>query len=101
MRSRIARDDVNVEVSSGPSGPELGTILSGLRTQYEEIVRKNKDEADQWYRKKVTGEGVTNTKFFKMKSSATVHVSHPSCLPAGGGAERGEGEQRGSEGSSG
>lgn len=59
MRSRISRDDVNVEVNSGPSGPELATILSGLRVQYEEIVKKNKDEADQWYRKKVTGENVT------------------------------------------
>lgn len=52
MRSRIARDEVNVEVDSA-SGPELGTILSELRSQYEGIVKKNKEQAEQWYRKKV------------------------------------------------
>lgn len=53
MKSRIARDEVNVEVDSGVSGPELGTILSDLRSQYEGIVKKNKDQAEMWYRKKV------------------------------------------------
>ncbi|XP_029024829.1 keratin, type I cytoskeletal 18 [Betta splendens] len=52
MRSRIARDEVNVEVDS-TSGPELGTILSGLRSQYEGIVKKNKEQAEQWYHKKL------------------------------------------------
>lgn len=55
MKSRIARDEVNVEVDSA-SGPELGTILSDLRSQYEGIVKKNKEQAEQWYRKKVGGE---------------------------------------------
>lgn len=55
MKSRIARDEVNVEVDSGPSGPELGSILSDLRSQYEDIVKKNKDQAEQWYRRKVGG----------------------------------------------
>lgn len=53
MRSRIARDEVNVEVDSGPSGPELGAVLSGLRSQYEGIVKTNKEQAEQWYHKKV------------------------------------------------
>ncbi|XP_044031170.1 keratin, type I cytoskeletal 18 isoform X2 [Siniperca chuatsi] len=52
MKSRIARDEVNVEVDSA-SGPELGTILSDLRSQYEGIVKKNKEQAEQWYRKKL------------------------------------------------
>uniref|UniRef100_A0A3B4UVD8 Si:ch211-243g18.2 n=2 Tax=Seriola dumerili TaxID=41447 RepID=A0A3B4UVD8_SERDU len=52
MKSRIARDEVNVEVDS-TSGPELGTILSDLRSQYEGIVKKNKEQAEQWYRKKL------------------------------------------------
>ncbi|XP_038589699.1 keratin, type I cytoskeletal 18 isoform X1 [Micropterus salmoides] len=52
MKSRIAKDEVNVEVDSGPSGPELGTILSDLRSQYEGIVKKNKEQAELWYRKK-------------------------------------------------
>lgn len=56
MRCRIARDEVNVEVDSGPSGPDLGAVLSGLRSQYEGIVKANKEQAEQWYHKKV-GEG--------------------------------------------
>lgn len=52
MKSRIARDEVNVEVDSA-TGPELGTILADLRTQYEGIVNKNKEQAEQWYHKKV------------------------------------------------
>lgn len=61
MRSRIARDEVNVEVDSGPGGPELGAVLSGLRSQYEGIVKANKEQAEQWYHKKVgreVGDGV-------------------------------------------
>lgn len=61
MKSRIARDEVNVEVDSGPSGPELGTVLSDLRSQYEGIVKKNKDQTEQWYRKKVSGENTVPT----------------------------------------
>ncbi|XP_061656820.1 keratin, type I cytoskeletal 18 isoform X2 [Syngnathoides biaculeatus] len=52
MKSRIARDEVNVEVNPA-QGPELGAILSELRIQYEGIVKKNKDHADHWYRKKL------------------------------------------------
>ncbi|XP_068608950.1 keratin, type I cytoskeletal 18 [Brachionichthys hirsutus] len=53
MRSRIAKDEVNVEVDSGVSGPDLGTILTDLRSQYEGIVKNNKDQAEQWYRQKL------------------------------------------------
>ncbi|XP_068190967.1 keratin, type I cytoskeletal 18 [Antennarius striatus] len=53
MKSRIAKDEVNVEVDSGISGPELGTILADLRTQYEAIVKNNKEQAEQWYRQKL------------------------------------------------
>ena len=35
-------------------GPELGDVLSGLRSQYEGIVHKNKEQAEHWYRKKVS-----------------------------------------------
>ncbi|XP_051907593.1 keratin, type I cytoskeletal 18 isoform X1 [Hippocampus zosterae] len=52
MKSRIARDEVNVEVDSA-QGPELGAILSELRLQYEGIVKKNKEHAEHWYRKKL------------------------------------------------
>ncbi|XP_034048217.1 keratin, type I cytoskeletal 18 [Thalassophryne amazonica] len=52
MKSRIAQDEVNVEVDSA-QGPDLGTVLAELRTQYEGIVQKNKEHAEQWYRKKL------------------------------------------------
>ncbi|XP_061148726.1 keratin, type I cytoskeletal 18 [Syngnathus typhle] len=52
MKSRIARDEVNVEVDSA-QGPELGAVLSELRIQYESIVKKNKEHAENWYRKKL------------------------------------------------
>lgn len=55
MRSRIARDEVNVEVDSGVNKPELGSVLAGLRSQYEGIVKNNKEQAEQWYQKKVKG----------------------------------------------
>lgn len=53
MRARIAQEDVNVEVDAA-RGPELGSVLSELRSQYEGIVQKNKVEAEDWYRKKVS-----------------------------------------------
>ncbi|XP_077479720.1 keratin, type I cytoskeletal 18 [Stigmatopora argus] len=52
VKSRIARDEVNVEVDSA-QGPELGATLSDLRIQYEGIVKKNKEHAELWYRKKL------------------------------------------------
>lgn len=52
LRARVAQEDVSVEVDAA-HGPELGTILSDLRSQYEGIVQKNKEEAENWYRKKV------------------------------------------------
>ncbi|XP_041754929.1 keratin, type I cytoskeletal 18 isoform X2 [Coregonus clupeaformis] len=53
MKGHIAAQTVNVEVDSGRGGPELGTVMSELRTQYEGIVKKNKDQAEQWYLKKL------------------------------------------------
>lgn len=53
MKSRIARDEVNVEVDSGHNKPELGAILGDLRSQYEGIVKTNKEQTELWYQKKV------------------------------------------------
>lgn len=55
MKSRIARDEVNVEVDSGVNKPELGSIMGELRSQYEGIVKANKEQAELWYQKKVGG----------------------------------------------
>ncbi|CAB1352101.1 unnamed protein product, partial [Coregonus sp. 'balchen'] len=52
MKGYIAAQTVNVEVDAGRGGPELGTVMSELRTQYEGIIKKNKDQAEQWYLKK-------------------------------------------------
>ncbi len=35
-------------------GPDLGAIMAELRVQYESIARKNKEEAEAWYLKKVS-----------------------------------------------
>ncbi|KAG7254587.1 hypothetical protein CRUP_027113 [Coryphaenoides rupestris] len=52
MKYRISRDEVNVEVDSA-QGPDLGNVLASLRSQYEDIVHKNKEQAELWYRKKL------------------------------------------------
>ncbi|CAM4730556.1 hypothetical protein PO909_022298 [Leuciscus waleckii] len=52
LRARVAQEEVSVEVDAA-RGPELGTVLSDLRFQYEGIVQKNKEEAENWYRKKL------------------------------------------------
>uniref|UniRef100_A0A8C7MSQ2 Si:ch211-243g18.2 n=1 Tax=Oncorhynchus kisutch TaxID=8019 RepID=A0A8C7MSQ2_ONCKI len=53
MKGHVAAQTVNVEVDSGRGGPDLGTVMSELRTRYEGIVKKNKDQAELWYLKKL------------------------------------------------
>lgn len=52
LKARLDNEQVNVEVEAAQS-PDLGAILAELRVQYEGIVRKNKEEAESWYLKKV------------------------------------------------
>ncbi|XP_075960755.1 keratin, type 1, gene c5 [Anarhichas minor] len=52
MRSRLANEQVSVEVDAA-QGPDLGAIMAELRVQYEGIARKNKDDAETWYLKKL------------------------------------------------
>uniref|UniRef100_G3PL92 Keratin, type 1, gene c5 n=1 Tax=Gasterosteus aculeatus aculeatus TaxID=481459 RepID=G3PL92_GASAC len=52
MKSRLANDQVSVEVDAA-RGPDLGAIMAELRVQYEGIARKNKEEAETWYLKKL------------------------------------------------
>lgn len=52
LKARLANEQVNVEVDAA-QGPDLGAIMAELRVQYEGIARKNKEEAEAWYRKKV------------------------------------------------
>lgn len=53
MKGRLANEQVNVEVDAA-QGPDLGAIMAELRVQYEGIARKNKEEAEAWYLKKVS-----------------------------------------------
>ncbi|KAK5909497.1 hypothetical protein CesoFtcFv8_003422 [Champsocephalus esox] len=52
VKSRLANEQVSVEVDA-PRGPDLGAIMAELRVQYEGIARKNKDEAEAWYLRKL------------------------------------------------
>ncbi|KAJ7993995.1 hypothetical protein DPEC_G00261350 [Dallia pectoralis] len=52
VRARMANEQVNVEVDA-TQGPDLGCTLSELRMQYEAIARKNKEDSETWYLKKL------------------------------------------------
>ncbi|XP_026881346.2 keratin, type 1, gene c5 isoform X1 [Electrophorus electricus] len=52
LKTRLANEQVNVEVDAA-QGPDLGAIMADLRTQYEGIARKNKEDAEIWYLKKL------------------------------------------------
>ena len=34
--------------------PDIAELLKQIRAQYEQMVMKNKDEAEQWYKSKVS-----------------------------------------------
>uniref|UniRef100_A0A673C9F4 Keratin, type I cytoskeletal 18-like n=1 Tax=Sphaeramia orbicularis TaxID=375764 RepID=A0A673C9F4_9TELE len=52
LKVRLTNEQVNVEVDAA-QGPDLGGTLAELRVQYEGIARKNKEEAEAWYLKKL------------------------------------------------
>ncbi|MEQ2212950.1 hypothetical protein XENOCAPTIV_007219 [Xenoophorus captivus] len=52
LKARLANEQVSVEVDAA-QGPDLGAIMAELRVQYEGIARKNKEDAEAWYLKKV------------------------------------------------
>lgn len=52
LKVRLANEQVNVEVDAA-QGPDLGAIMAELRVQYEGIARKNKEEAEAWYLRKL------------------------------------------------
>lgn len=57
MKARLGTEQVNVEVDAA-QGPDLGAVMAELRVQYEGIARKNKEEAEAWYLKKVSANQV-------------------------------------------
>lgn len=53
LKARLTNKQVNVEVDAA-QGPDLGAVMAELRVQYEGIARKNKEDAEMWYLKKVS-----------------------------------------------
>uniref|UniRef100_A0A3Q2NTP1 Keratin, type 1, gene c5 n=1 Tax=Fundulus heteroclitus TaxID=8078 RepID=A0A3Q2NTP1_FUNHE len=52
LKARLANEQISVEVDAA-QGPDLGAIMAELRVQYEGIARKNKEDAEAWYQKKL------------------------------------------------
>ncbi|TRY94628.1 hypothetical protein DNTS_001882 [Danionella cerebrum] len=52
LKCRLTNEQVSVEVDAA-QGPDLGVIMTELRVQYESIARKNKEDAEMWYLKKL------------------------------------------------
>lgn len=52
IRQQIASQGVNIEVDG--IAPDVAELLRQIRAQYEAIVIQNRDEAEAWYKKKVT-----------------------------------------------
>ncbi len=53
LKARLTNEQVSVEVDAA-QGPDLGAIMAELRVQYESIARKNKEDTEMWYQKKVS-----------------------------------------------
>ncbi|XP_020382042.1 keratin, type I cytoskeletal 18 [Rhincodon typus] len=52
LRSQITDSSVQVEVDS-PQGPDLAKVIAEIRSQYEEVAQKNKDDAENWYKSQI------------------------------------------------
>ncbi|XP_005986203.1 keratin, type I cytoskeletal 18 [Latimeria chalumnae] len=48
LRQQVANSGVQVDVDA-VKGPDLSAILAEIRSQYENLVQKNKDEAETWF----------------------------------------------------
>ena len=48
---QIKNQGVSVEVDG--IAPDVAELLRQIRAQYESMVLKNRDEAEQWYKSKV------------------------------------------------
>ncbi|MBN3282536.1 K1C18 protein, partial [Polyodon spathula] len=52
IMARLSCEQVSVEVDAA-QGPDLAAVLAELRSQYEDVARKNKEDAEAWYQKKM------------------------------------------------
>ena len=53
MKDQIRSQGTSVVVEDGIA-PDIAELLKQIRAQYEQMVAKNRDEAEQWYKSKVT-----------------------------------------------
>ncbi|XP_030061931.1 keratin, type I cytoskeletal 18 [Microcaecilia unicolor] len=53
LRASLVGPQVDVEVDV-VRGPDLALILAGIRSQYEAVVQKNEEDAEAWYKTKVS-----------------------------------------------
>jgi len=52
LKEKIRNQGTSVVVEDGLS-PDVAELLKQIRAQYEQMVMKNRDEAEQWYKSKV------------------------------------------------
>lgn len=77
LRGQIS-GNVTVDVTA-EKGPDLSKALNEMRQQYEEIVRKNKAEAEEWYAQQcviVQQEFTVNTDAIQAEKSQLTQVRH-------------------------
>lgn len=60
MEDRIRSTEIKIEAAPAP---DLEEALREIRQQYEDIARKNREEAEKWYQDKVTSSNSLRRKF--------------------------------------
>lgn len=62
LRHNMQSSSVNVEVDAKPQ-EDLSKIMEEMRSQYENVVEKNRREMEGWYKDKVRKVGHNTTSF--------------------------------------
>ena len=52
MEAHIREQGYNIEIDD--IAPDISELLRQIRAQYEQIVMKNRDETENWYKSKVS-----------------------------------------------
>uniref|UniRef100_A0A8C5PD73 Keratin 18 n=1 Tax=Leptobrachium leishanense TaxID=445787 RepID=A0A8C5PD73_9ANUR len=52
LQAQIACSDVTVELDA-PNTQDLGKVMSEIRSQYDVLAQKNREDAEKWYQSKV------------------------------------------------
>ncbi len=75
LKARLTNEQVSVEVDAA-QGPDLGAIMAELRVQYESIARKNKEDTEMWYLKKVSVHSNTDSTHQNLFIDCWFHCKH-------------------------